>query len=501
MRRWIFSSAAALLVAAYWLLAESPATYPRQTILVRGAQIFIGNSTEFSRGDLLIRDGRIVPAGEFKADATTRILDGGRLFVTPGLVDGHTHMMRAGLCSGDEGVGWENVRQIPMNFDVALSYGETTVVDLGGPLYGSVALRDRLQSEVEAGKDWPRYIVAGPILTAPEGYPFDWLDPNLAEELVVAIGLDSSDHARTTVRRIKNAGANLVKIAAMELAYNERPLKIMDQDVFSAAVDEAKKQGLRVFVHAHSPEGYRRALTAGAPVIAHSSFLPLPEEIVRQAARNRVIVIPTLWVFAAFGEALENSGLVAELQPQVLPHFYGRLLDFDRRMKLPGNDIPGDFLPGLKKSRLETAMATARQNLYELWKAGVELGFGTDTSFCYGLHGSAGREMLEMQKAGLPAGVVLQAATRGSARALGRDDLGGLTPGVLADALILTEDPLADLGTVARPAAVIRDGRIVRCDSGKLVDFCPAGARSGPLIPGVLKTLGIGWELLRSIYL
>jgi imidazolonepropionase-like amidohydrolase len=56
-----------------------------------------------------------------------------------------------------------------------------------------------------------------------------------------------------------------------------------------------------------------------------------------------------------------------------------------------------------------------------------------------------------MVDGGLPPLAGIAAATHGSARALGLDsELGTLTPGAIADVLIVDGDPLADVRTLRR---------------------------------------------------
>jgi imidazolonepropionase-like amidohydrolase len=54
---------------------------------------------------------------------------------------------------------------------------------------------------------------------------------------------------------------------------------------------------------------------------------------------------------------------------------------------------------------------------------------------------------------------VIQAGTQIAARVCGHaDEVGTLTPGMLADAIIVDGDPLADIEAMTRVAAVIKGG-------------------------------------------
>lgn len=66
-----------------------------------------------------------------------------------------------------------------------------------------------------------------------------------------------------------------------------------------------------------------------------------------------------------------------------------------------------------------------------------------------------------VEELGMTPAEVLEAATLGSARALGMSDsLGAIAPGLKADLVLLDADPLADIRNTRSIHTVIRDGRI-----------------------------------------
>ncbi|MBL8271574.1 MAG: PD40 domain-containing protein [Steroidobacter sp.] len=70
-------------------------------------------------------------------------------------------------------------------------------------------------------------------------------------------------------------------------------------------------------------------------------------------------------------------------------------------------------------------------------------------------------ELQAIAMGGLDAHAVLQSATRGSAKALGREaDVGTLAPGKLADLLILNSDPLQNLANTEAIEWVMKNGRL-----------------------------------------
>jgi imidazolonepropionase-like amidohydrolase len=85
---------------------------------------------------------------------------------------------------------------------------------------------------------------------------------------------------------------------------------------------------------------------------------------------------------------------------------------------------------------------------------------GTDSPiFPYGLLYHAELEMF--QEGGLTPFEVLQTATVRAADALGEGaNLGSIEPGKLADLIVVTDDPLADVGNARKVRIAIKNGEV-----------------------------------------
>ncbi|MBL8980045.1 MAG: amidohydrolase family protein [Gemmatimonadetes bacterium] len=79
-----------------WSRAQYPSTYQRRAdapVLIRNATIMTAAGPELSGASLLIQDGKIVAVGrDLAAPAGARVVDGTGKFVTPGLIDTHSHL-------------------------------------------------------------------------------------------------------------------------------------------------------------------------------------------------------------------------------------------------------------------------------------------------------------------------------------------------------------------------------------------------------------------------
>ena len=102
-------------------------------------------------------------------------------------------------------------------------------------------------------------------------------------------------------------------------------------------------------------------------------------------------------------------------------------------------------------------------------KLGVPLTYGTDAGVYP--HGFNARQFRYMVRYGMTPMQALASATSEAARALGRDDLGSVTPGHVADLVAVGRDPLADISVLQCIDGVIQGGRLVhrgdaaeRCD-------------------------------------
>ena len=73
-----------------------PSTYKAMTagpVLIRGAHVFDGAGAELSKADLLLEDGKITALGEnLEAPEGATVIDGAGKWVTPGIIDVHSHL-------------------------------------------------------------------------------------------------------------------------------------------------------------------------------------------------------------------------------------------------------------------------------------------------------------------------------------------------------------------------------------------------------------------------
>jgi hypothetical protein len=184
-------------------------------------------------------------------------------------------------------------------------------------------------------------------------------------------------------------------------------------------------------------------------VAERAAGLDLNSERVRSFVRllkdRKTVLDPTLTVF---------EGLFVDRPGQISPGYAAiadRLPPQVRRQFLVGGlPVP----EGKDKLYRDSQLATLRMTKL-LYDAGIPIVPGTDGLPGFTLH----RELELYTKAGISAPDVLRLATLGAARVAKRDqELGSITPGKLADLVLVEGDPAKRIGDIRRTSLVIKDG-------------------------------------------
>jgi len=115
------------------------------------------------------------------------------------------------------------------------------------------------------------------------------------------------------------------------------------------------------------------------------------------------------------------------------------------------------------RAELEVAFERKVANLRRVHEAGIPIAMGTDAGNPGTLHGpSIYAELEAMQGAGIEAAEVVLMATRNGALAMGRDDIGTIAAGKVADLIIVSKNPLDDVKNLRYITHVMRAGRLHR---------------------------------------
>ncbi|HEX8695287.1 MAG TPA: amidohydrolase family protein [Longimicrobium sp.] len=434
----------------------SPGDVPVPAFALTGATVVDGTGAPpRPNATVVMRAGKIECVGDCPLSADVERIDARGKWIVPGLVDAHVHYSQTGWADGRPDA--MDVRQrFPYDsiaavleehperfFRSYLCSGVTATFDVGGYPW-TWGLRGR----AEASNAAPHVAAAGPLLSTID----HWVNLPAARQFVFT----ASDSAtRAGARMIVRHESDAVKVWYLEPrdAADTTHIKVQ----IRAAAEEARRAGVPLIVHATELWTAKDALRAGARLLVHSvGDAPVDDEFIALAKEAGASYTPTLTV--TDGYVMLYAG---RFDPTGIPM---ECVDPDTRRKAALTDSlprrPGLNLEGMR-SRIAAQRRVMYANLKRVQEAGIPVAMGTDAGNPLTLHGaSVFREMEAMAEAGLTPMQVLVASTRTAARVMGRQDIGTLEPGKLADLVVLDADPLAAVSNLRRVRLVARGGEI-----------------------------------------
>jgi len=390
----------------------------RAVLITAGALIDGSGAGLLRPGAVLVEGDRIRAAGtRIEAPADSERIDLPNATITPGLIDCHVHLSDAGLADAsvqDQDPSALRVLRMAEHARRTLTAGFTTVRDAGGRDHLEFALR---RAAHEGLIRTPRLVLAGKIVSMTTAGASSW--PGMYRQA------DGVSDVVKAVREQVAAGADVIKIMATGAVLSpghERPTSAQfTREELRAAVDTAHAMGLRVAAHAHGVEGIARAVVAGVDTIEHGTHLHEDPGVANEMAARGVFLVPTL-------KALER---IAE-----------------------GTGVPEDM-----RSKAQDRRSDRDRTFRVALEFGVPIAMGTDAATPFNRHGENAEELALMVALGMTPMAAITAASGVAARALGREDIGVLAPGRLADIVVWDGDPSHDIQTLLRaPRAVFLGG-------------------------------------------
>ncbi len=397
---------AALLGAGQACVA---ATAGDKAVLIRDAMVFDGTGRAPYAASVLVEDGRIAAIGaELAAPKGARVVNAGGQALLPGLFDLHTHWTPNATPS-----------ELPQVANLYMAAGVTTVSDFHEPPEAYAPRRAWLASI--AAPD----VKFAARMSTPLGHGADWGDENTTR------WVNSPEAARAGVRAVAAYKPDFIKAFTDGWRYsNAADNSSMDEETLTALVDEAHKNGLKVFTHTVMVKRGKAAARAGVDVIAHSvQDGAVDDELVALMREHGTAYAPSLAVYLP--ERVDGSGR-SNGKPDVL-------------------------------AQREQNFANALHNVKTLHDAGIPVVVGTDAGMTGTPHGTSTlRELELLVQAGLTPSEALLAGTSASAKALGVNDRGSIEVGKRADLLLVSGRPWERIGDVRNTQQVYVAGRQVQ---------------------------------------
>ena len=438
--------------------AVEAAMESRGPLVIRNVTVIDGTGSPPRAGVDVVIVGetidRVLPAGQ-PVDSDSRVIDGTGKFLIPGLVDMHAHLLLHPWNEKGEILPRYDRDAALTNLGLFLQFGVTAVRDPGAPTADAVMLRDLVRRKKVRG---PRIFTAGRILNSSSFNPEPFVTVRSAQEV------------RDEIAWQKNAGVDAVKI------YSSMP-----PDLVEVAIEEANRHGLPVIGHLQRTTWTEAALM-GIDGLEHAA--PWSPEYLRADARGEYsgsLFARAFWLENLDDDALDEmiaalaaSGVVVDpTLMAVHTKFWGNDDRYTKSREL--SLVPEIFRRGWTAGSF-TASWTPQQYsaskkawplLLDLTRrmheAGVHLVTGTDTPTPWIIPGvSLHQEMELLSDAGIPPLSILRMATHDAARALRSErEFGSIAPGLRADLVLLSKDPLETITNTRSIELVIQNGEVV----------------------------------------
>jgi imidazolonepropionase-like amidohydrolase len=424
--------AAVALCAATLLIpihsAAQTATPSSASIVLHAARLVqVDTGKILQPGEILIEGDRIrAVASSVDHPQNARVIDLGDTTLLPGLIDAHIHLFlhpgAEDLQTVEESVPWRTIlAEQAAKADVMAGF--TAERDMGTEGAGSAdtAVRNAIDQGLIPG---PRLRISGNAIDILGGHE-DANRYNPAQHVLSnADYANSAEQLVEVMREQHKQGSDFAKI------YETGRDAIVDGNLrtpyqytaaqLTAAVEEGRRLGAAVAVHAQGEPGTLYAAQAGVASIDHATQLSV--ETTRLMREKSIFAVPTFTIFEYFSQHASSPAVAARERA---------LLDY-------------------KIGEFKKQVA-----------AGVPFAVGSDVGPFP--HGTQARELTLMVQYGMKPLAVLQADLINGAKLLGwQGQIGELKPGYLADIIAVNGNPLDDITACEHVGFVMKGGTILR---------------------------------------
>ena len=366
-----------------------------QDLTITNARIIGPNASVIERGSIVVRAGKIVSVAAGAPSSTSgKIVDAKGMTAMPGFIDGHRHINTG-----------PNEKQ---QMQALLEAGYTTVLSGGGPAQGNITLRDHIDSGMING---PRIIPSG----------------------AVRLANNTPEMARQQVRDMAKMG---IKFTG-EIALTPIPgPSAQEIEILKAVVDESKKAGVMVQVHAVSSKAMVAAVDAGVPLLVH---LPNKDWVSKEDAMKVAAAGTKVLGTVSFGSPV-----------------FGVFADDNNPRFRDGKPWPSGIVDGV---RLGEEAGYMPVNARTIWDAGAILGYCTDTT--YDPHAGLDHELKMLNVMFSMKDLIKMMGPNTASYIQMGDQLGTLEAGKLADVILLDGDPLEGYWNFLKTKVVVKGGVVV----------------------------------------
>lgn len=355
---------------------------------------------------------QVLPCRQIPQDIT--VVDGHGMFLLPGLIDLHVHIMWDGSVDPVKTMDAEGHDQMVIravaNCQTQLKSGVTTLRDLGSVDNIALQVAKSIDSGVFQG---PRVVASGKTLTITGGHDPFW-----------ARFCDGPLEALKGVREQIYKNAQVIKVSATGGVYGRSKGETIDSqfsyEELKIICDEAHRFGVKVASHAIAREGILNSILARVDTIEHGHFLD--DELIEIMEEKSVAWIPTLFVYQQIATM--------------------------------------DNIPSYAREKAQNLIERHVAAFQKYFGRNMLIGAGSDAGSPLTPHPSILDELLTMHRFVSNTKAILKTATVNAGRILGQQ-IGQIKEGYAADFILCKENPLVNLSYLRNVQGIYIGGKLV----------------------------------------
>jgi len=365
-----------------------------QEVTITNARIIVRDGSIIETGSIVVRGGKIASVAAGKpASPAGKVIDAKGMTAIAGYIDAHRH------------IGRETNNEMQRLLDA----GFTTVLSGGGAPEPLVALRDSITSGKVNG---PRLIPSGNV---------------------VLLARMTEETGRAEIRKLAQLG---VKYTGELITTPVPGPTEQEMTVLRAMLDEGRKLGVGVQVHATSTSAMVASVANGASLLVH---IPNKNWITPEEAATLATAKTKVLMAMAFGSPV-----------------FGVFADDNKPRFRDGKDWPSGIIDGVGGGK---EAGYSMVNSRTLFDAGVPVGNGMDTT--YDPPAGLAHELRSWNVV-FSARDMIRVMGPYTADYLGMADrIGTLETGKLADIVLLPGNPMDGYWNWLKPKMVILEGKVV----------------------------------------
>ncbi|WP_435261245.1 amidohydrolase family protein [Tenacibaculum sp. nBUS_03] len=404
----------------------------KNTLLIKNAKIIDGTGKPPYEGSVVIEDNLIkhIEKSDTKQLQADQIIDAKGLFLLPGMIDCHVHVMfnNYKLMQHLHTPFSLNFYHAIANLKSLLHAGITSARDAGGADFG-------VKKAIELGLiEGPKLKISITPLSITGGHLDAWLPSGITLHLLSppypgspASICDGPREVRKRVREILRAGADVIKVCSTGgvLSPTDHPdfTQFSSKELSIMVEEGAMRKGIKVMAHAQGLQGIKNAIKAGVHSIEHG--VTLDQEAIDLMLKNKVFLVPTLLAIHSV--------------------------------------IDGEY-PQAAKDKAKEIFETHQKSIAKAYEQGVQIAMGTDSGIMQ--HGRNLEELQLMCNLGITPMDAIVASTKTAAACLQMENkVGTIEENKIADLILVQKNPLEDIHSLSNNntiKVILKDGKIVK---------------------------------------